>query len=137
MQPVLKKVTQTKCRQALFHAKIQKRHEISRTLKILINFSYFCLYEAKTVCQLLITSALQGHFGEFLALEEVQVDGIFEASGQVPNVCNISPIYERANKTSAKEPSIFAELPIFFFQIVTQIHKKKKKKSQYIKDKNK
>lgn len=50
------------------------------------------MYEAKTVCQLLITSALQGHFGEFLALEAVQVDGIFEASDQVPSVCNISPI---------------------------------------------
>lgn len=70
---------------------MQKRHEISKAPKILIKFSYFCLYEAKTVCQLLIMSALQGHFGEFLVLEEVQVDGIFEANDQVPSVCNISP----------------------------------------------
>lgn len=51
----------------------------------------FCLYEAKTVCQLLITSALQGRSAGFLALEAVPVDDIFEASDQVPSVGSISP----------------------------------------------
>lgn len=72
--------------------KPQKRHEIARVLKALTQFSYFCLYEAKTVCQLLITSALQGRSAGFLALEAVPVDDIFEASDQVPSVGSISPI---------------------------------------------
>lgn len=83
----------------LFHAKTRERYEISRTLKILMKFSYFCLYEAKTVCQPLIMSALQGHFVEFLALEAVQVDGIFEASDQVPSVCSISPIISKSKQS--------------------------------------
>lgn len=81
-----------------FHAKPQERYEISRTLKILMKFSYFCLYEAKTVCQPLIMSVLQGHSAEFLALEVVQVDGIFEASDQVPSVCSISPIIAKSKQ---------------------------------------
>lgn len=68
------------------------RHEIAKILKALTQCSYFCSYEAKTVCQLLITSALQGRSGGFLALEAVRVDDIFEASDRVPSVGSISPI---------------------------------------------
>lgn len=35
---------------------------------------------------------LLGHFEEFLALEEVQVDGIFEEDDQVPSVYSILPV---------------------------------------------
>lgn len=91
-----------------------------------MKFSYFCLYEAKTVCQPLITSALQGHFVEFLALEVVQVDGIFEASDQVPSVCSISPIIAKSKQNIWERIQYFWGITglIFPSQTVTQIHKK-------------
>lgn len=91
-----------------------------------MKFSYFCLYEAKTVCQPLIMSALQGHFVEFLALEAVQVDGIFEASDQVPSVCSISPIISKSKQNIRERIQYFWSITglIFSPQIVTQIHKK-------------
>lgn len=60
------------------------------------NDSYFCLCEAKTVFQLLITFALLEHSEEFLALEVVLVDGIFGVSDQEPSVYSILPIKKKA-----------------------------------------
>lgn len=89
-----------------------------------MQFSYFCLYEAKTVCQPPIMSALQGRFGEFLALEVVQVDGIFEASDQVPSVCSISPITSKSKQNIWERMQNFWCLTGLIFPrhpIVTQI----------------